>query len=114
MYTQSFTELRTFPPIRDEADEEAFTAMLQKIYTRHNDVVPLLALGVAELKRQMAQQAGAAGRQLSLVDMPDIHQVSEEKNKDLAYLILGLLTSFKAAVPPPSQRGRPLSLSSLT
>ena len=46
-YVESFKELRSFPRVRDSADEEAFTSMLRKIYHRHRNVVPVMAMGVA-------------------------------------------------------------------
>uniref|UniRef100_A0A7S0WT71 Protein-serine/threonine kinase n=1 Tax=Pyramimonas obovata TaxID=1411642 RepID=A0A7S0WT71_9CHLO len=66
MYVDSFKELREFPAIHDMADEVKFTGLLSKIYDRHSNVVPLLALGVAELKRDFGTAA--------FRDLPDIHQ----------------------------------------
>ena len=51
MYVESFKELREFPAIEDMPDEIKFCGLLDDIYQRHKNVVPLLALGVSELKR---------------------------------------------------------------
>lgn len=92
-YVESFTELRAFPPIRDGADELAFTDLLRSIYRRHQHVVPVMAMGVAELKAEVAAAGGVAavaggtggagsgfGRGSfsasggALAEMPEIHQ----------------------------------------
>lgn len=46
-YVESFKELRTFPKVRDAPDEINFTRLLQHIYRRHSNVVPMMAMGVA-------------------------------------------------------------------
>ncbi|KAG7674226.1 hypothetical protein Ndes2526B_g03970 [Nannochloris sp. 'desiccata'] len=66
-YVESFKELRSFTKIRDVSDEQQFTGLLKHIYTRHRNVVPVMAMGVAELKRELASSIG-------LNDLPDIHQ----------------------------------------
>jgi hypothetical protein len=67
-YVESFKELRAFPSIKDSPDEGKFTELLRHIYRRHANVVPVMAKGVAELKRDLVKQ------QSSLVEMPEIHQ----------------------------------------
>eukprot|EP00887_Chlorella_sp_A99_P002545 scaffold6.g2545.t1 len=57
-YVESFKDLRSFPK---------FTKLLGHIYRRHKNVVPVMAMGVAELKRELASTIG-------LNDLPDIHQ----------------------------------------
>lgn len=66
-YVESFRELRGFPKVKDASDELQFTRLLQHIYRRHTNVVPVMAMGVAELKRELAQSIG-------IDDLPDIHQ----------------------------------------
>jgi pyruvate dehydrogenase kinase 2/3/4 len=66
-YVESFRELRGFPKVKDASDELQFTRLLQHIYRRHANVVPVMAMGVAELKRELAQTIG-------IDDLPDIHQ----------------------------------------
>jgi hypothetical protein len=41
---------------------------MQAIYNRHRNVVPVMAMGVAELKEELAHNVG-------LGDLPEIHQV---------------------------------------
>lgn len=67
-YVESFKELRQFPLIKDAGDEGKFTEMLRHIYRRHANVVPVMAKGVAELRRELVKQ------QSSLMEMPEIHQ----------------------------------------
>ncbi|KDD74132.1 mitochondrial branched-chain alpha-ketoacid dehydrogenase kinase [Helicosporidium sp. ATCC 50920] len=65
-YVESFKELRDFPRVRDGADELAFTDLLRGIYHRHRNVVPVMALGLAELKRELKSEIGVS-------DLPEIH-----------------------------------------
>lgn len=46
-YVESFRELRGFPKVKDASDELQFTRLLQHIYRRHANVVPVMAMGVA-------------------------------------------------------------------
>lgn len=66
-YVESFKELRNFPKVKDVQDEEKLTALLRNIYSRHQNVVPVMAMGVAELKKELSSTIG-------LKDLPDIHQ----------------------------------------
>eukprot|EP00798_Chlamydomonas_sp_ICE-L_P023752 gene23752-9309_t len=66
-YVESFKDLRTFPAIKDAADELKFTEILRGIYRRHANVVPLMAKGISELRRELTEQA-------LLREMPEIHQ----------------------------------------
>ncbi|EPS70225.1 hypothetical protein M569_04533 [Genlisea aurea] len=52
-YLESFRELRAFPHIKDNCDELYFTEMITKIKVRHNNVVPMMALGVQQLKKDL-------------------------------------------------------------
>ena len=56
---ESFRDLRSFPTVRDNQGERDFTDMLHKIYNRHRNVVPVMAMGVAELKQQLAEEVSA-------------------------------------------------------
>ncbi|KAM1083083.1 hypothetical protein ACFX19_021938 [Malus domestica] len=51
-YLDSFRDLRTFPDIKDAKDEKDFTQMIKAIKVRHNNVVPMMALGVQQLKKE--------------------------------------------------------------
>ncbi|BDA45758.1 [Pyruvate dehydrogenase (acetyl-transferring)] kinase isozyme [Coccomyxa sp. Obi] len=66
-YVESFKELREFKPIRDAESELNFTELLKHIYHRHRNVVPVMAIGVAELKRELKADGG-------LTEFPEIHQ----------------------------------------
>ncbi|CAI0467593.1 unnamed protein product [Linum tenue] len=50
-YLDSFRDLRLFPEIKDPNDETEFTQMIKAIKVRHNNVVPMMALGVQQLKK---------------------------------------------------------------
>ena len=66
-YVESFKDLREFPAIKDDNDEQKFTDLLRHIYHRHRHVVPVMAMGVAELKKELQEGVG-------LLEMPEIHQ----------------------------------------
>lgn len=87
-YVSSFTDLRRFPKVKDAHDERAFTDLLRSIYERHKNVVPVMAMGVAELKQELFgkddERGGSGGsgssaserarRRLSSLDeLPEIH-----------------------------------------
>eukprot|EP00199_Chlamydomonas_sp_CCMP681_P002070 CAMPEP_0119104536 /NCGR_PEP_ID=MMETSP1180-20130426/2728_1 /TAXON_ID=3052 ORGANISM="Chlamydomonas cf sp, Strain CCMP681" /NCGR_SAMPLE_ID=MMETSP1180 /ASSEMBLY_ACC=CAM_ASM_000741 /LENGTH=398 /DNA_ID=CAMNT_0007089331 /DNA_START=125 /DNA_END=1321 /DNA_ORIENTATION=- len=69
-YCESFKELRNIAPVKDSASELKFTSLLRSIYRRHANVVPVMAQGVAELRRELMGQ-GQAG---ALLELPEIHQ----------------------------------------
>lgn len=52
-YVESFRELRAMAPVRTAADEAAFSQDIERILQRHANVVPMVALGVAELKEEL-------------------------------------------------------------
>ncbi|CAF2126507.1 unnamed protein product, partial [Brassica napus] len=52
-YVESFRDMRAFPEIKDTADEKEFTQMIKAVKVRHNNVVPMMALGVNQLKNGM-------------------------------------------------------------
>eukprot|EP00218_Dolichomastix_sp_CCMP3274_P005248 CAMPEP_0170164328 /NCGR_PEP_ID=MMETSP0033_2-20121228/78050_1 /TAXON_ID=195969 /ORGANISM="Dolichomastix tenuilepis, Strain CCMP3274" /LENGTH=380 /DNA_ID=CAMNT_0010401971 /DNA_START=578 /DNA_END=1720 /DNA_ORIENTATION=- len=68
-YVESFQELRGFPVIKDMVDEKNFTSLIKHIMERHNNVVPMIARGVLELKSELAHES-----KWSLNDQPEIHQ----------------------------------------
>ncbi|KAJ0980011.1 hypothetical protein J5N97_015485 [Dioscorea zingiberensis] len=53
-YLDSFHDLRSFPEIKDKDEELAFTQMIKMIKVRHNNVVPAMALGVQQLKKDLS------------------------------------------------------------
>ena len=50
------------------ATSEPISNPMQAIYSRHRNVVPVMAMGVAELKEELAHNVGIG-------DLPEIHQV---------------------------------------
>ncbi|KAJ4836007.1 hypothetical protein Tsubulata_033308 [Turnera subulata] len=52
-YLDSFRDMRSFPEIKDANDEKEFTQMIKAIKVRHNNVVPMMALGVQQLKKSL-------------------------------------------------------------
>ncbi|KAL2548800.1 [Pyruvate dehydrogenase (acetyl-transferring)] kinase [Forsythia ovata] len=52
-YLDSFSDLRSFPDIKDKSDELEFTQMIKMIKVRHHNVVPTMALGVQQLKKDL-------------------------------------------------------------
>lgn len=81
-YVSSFSDLRRFPKVKDAHDERAFTDLLRSIYERHKNVVPVMAMGVAELKQELfgkddegsGSSSERARRRLSSLDeLPEIH-----------------------------------------
>ncbi|WOL10227.1 pyruvate dehydrogenase (acetyl-transferring) kinase, mitochondrial [Canna indica] len=66
-YLDSFRDLTSFPEIRDTSNELAFTRMIKMIKVRHNNVVPAMALGVQQLKRDL-------NRKVVPEELEEIHQ----------------------------------------
>ncbi|KAI6692852.1 hypothetical protein NL676_020562 [Syzygium grande] len=66
-YFDSYRDLRAFPDIKDSTDEKDFTEMIKAIKVRHNNVVPMMALGVQQLKKGMKQK-------IVYEDLDEIHQ----------------------------------------
>lgn len=66
-YLDSFRDLRSFPDIKDSSDELAFTQMIKMIKVRHNNVVPAMALGVQQLKKDL-------NTSVIRKDLEEIHQ----------------------------------------
>jgi len=63
----SFRDLRSFSEIKDASDEKEFTQMIKAIKVRHNNVVPMMALGVQQLKKGMDPK-------IVYEDLDEIHQ----------------------------------------
>ncbi|KAF6172233.1 hypothetical protein GIB67_024855 [Kingdonia uniflora] len=66
-YLDSFRDLRIFPDIKDTSDELSFTQMIKMIKVRHNNVVPMMALGVQQLKKDLNPKPSSA-------NLDEIHQ----------------------------------------
>ncbi|XP_072985848.1 pyruvate dehydrogenase (acetyl-transferring) kinase, mitochondrial-like isoform X1 [Typha latifolia] len=66
-YLDSFRDIRSFPEIKGTIDELAFTQMIKMIKVRHNNVVPTMALGVQQLKKDLDPKVMPK-------DLEEIHQ----------------------------------------
>ncbi|XP_047338741.1 pyruvate dehydrogenase (acetyl-transferring) kinase, mitochondrial-like isoform X2 [Impatiens glandulifera] len=66
-YLESFRDLRSFPDIKDTNSVLEFTKMIQMIKVRHNNVVPMMALGVQQLKKGL-------DRKVDYEDLDEIHE----------------------------------------
>ena len=71
-YVESFQELRAFPHVHDMETEEKFTQLIRRIMARHNNVVPMIARGVHELREEQRLLAGPGGADLRT--LPEVHQ----------------------------------------
>ncbi|GAV61696.1 LOW QUALITY PROTEIN: HATPase_c domain-containing protein/BCDHK_Adom3 domain-containing protein, partial [Cephalotus follicularis] len=52
-YLDSFRDMRSFPEVKDTNNKKENTQMIKAIKVRHNNVVPMMALGVQQLKKGM-------------------------------------------------------------
>jgi Mitochondrial branched-chain alpha-ketoacid dehydrogenase kinase len=91
---ESFKELRGFRQVRDAADEREFTQLLQHIYSRHKNVVPVMAMGVAELKKvrrplRRDGQTATCGRGVRLACLPMVLGLGISANGVRAWRIYG-------------------------
>ncbi|KAJ4968234.1 hypothetical protein NE237_014935 [Protea cynaroides] len=66
-YLDSFRDLRSFREIKDSSDELDFTQVIKRIKVRHNNVVPMMALGVQQLKKDLNPKVVTE-------DLDEIHQ----------------------------------------
>ncbi|KAI4349272.1 hypothetical protein L6164_009881 [Bauhinia variegata] len=66
-YLDSFRDIRSFPEIKDMNDEKEFTKVIKAIKVRHNNVVPTMALGVKQLKKDLDSK-------IVYQDLDEIHQ----------------------------------------
>lgn len=64
---ESFRDMRAFPEIKDKHDEKDFTQMIKAVKVRHNNVVPMMALGVNQLKKGLKVK-------MDYEDLDEIHQ----------------------------------------
>mmetsp|Transcript_58152 Transcript_58152/g.185060 ORF Transcript_58152/g.185060 Transcript_58152/m.185060 type:complete len:176 (-) Transcript_58152:244-771(-) len=65
-YVESFQDLRSYPEPKDMQSEQNFTKLLQSIMTRHANVVPVVAMGVHDVKKELGEKFGD--------EWPEIHQ----------------------------------------
>lgn len=96
-YVESFRELRAFPKVRDGDDEAAFTQLLRQIYHRHRNVVPVMAVGVADLKRELA------GELTAMNSLPEVHEMLDSFY--LSRIGIRMLIGQHVALHEPRRRG---------
>lgn len=63
----SFHDIKSIPGIKDNNDELSFTETIKMIKVRHKNVVPMMALGVQQLKKDLDPK-------VSYKDLDEIHQ----------------------------------------
>ncbi|KAJ9511933.1 hypothetical protein QJQ45_004475 [Haematococcus lacustris] len=101
-YAESFHDLRVLPLVKEEADVVRFTELLRRLYARHGPVVPAVAKGVEEYKRQ-ALQAGRSesGLQADLDPFLDRFFLSRIA---LRFLVGHHIALYEQSVKPEGQR----------
>ena len=81
-YVESFEDIREMKEINSMEREEKFTELLSSVMKRHNDVVPMIASGVLELKNELAGKSKKGGSNNNsngssidaIAHLPEIHQ----------------------------------------
>ncbi|KAK2359861.1 [pyruvate dehydrogenase (acetyl-transferring)] kinase [Trifolium repens] len=66
-YVDSFRDIRSCPEIKNMKDEKEFTDVIKAIKVRHNNVVPAMALGVQQLKKELTTKMDSE-------DLVEIHR----------------------------------------
>ncbi|KAI8010358.1 hypothetical protein LOK49_LG06G02759 [Camellia lanceoleosa] len=94
-YLDSFRDLRSFPEINNTNDELEFTQMIKMIKVRHNNVVPMMALGV-QLKKSL-------GRKIDYRDLDEIHQFLDRfyMSRIGIRMLIGQHVALHDPNPPP-------------
>lgn len=95
-YLDSFRDLRSFPEINNTNDELEFTQMIKMIKVRHNNVVPMMALGVQQLKKSL-------GRKIDYQDLDEIHQFLDRfyMSRIGIRMLIGQHVALHDPNPPP-------------
>ncbi|KAI3459162.1 hypothetical protein Pfo_015825 [Paulownia fortunei] len=95
-YLDSFRDLRSFPDIKDKNDELEFTQMIKMIKVRHNHVVPMMALGVQQLKKDLNPK-------IDYEDLDEIHQFLDRfyMSRIGIRMLIGQHVALHDPNPPP-------------
>ncbi|CAH9114899.1 unnamed protein product [Cuscuta epithymum] len=95
-YVESFRDLRSFPDIKDKSDELEFTQMIKMIKVRHNNVVPMMALGVQQLKKDLNPK-------VVYEDLNEIHQFLDRfyMSRIGIRMLIGQHVALHDPNPPP-------------
>ncbi|KAL0433858.1 UNVERIFIED_CONTAM: [Pyruvate dehydrogenase (acetyl-transferring)] kinase, mitochondrial [Sesamum latifolium] len=96
-YLDSFRDLRSFPDIKDKNDELEFTQMIKMIKVRHNNVVPMMALGVQQLKKDLNPK-------IDYEDLDEIHQFLDRfyMSRIGIRMLIGQHVALHDPNPPPN------------
>ncbi|GER51742.1 mitochondrial pyruvate dehydrogenase kinase [Striga asiatica] len=95
-YLDSFRDLRSFPGIKDNNDEVEFTQMIKMVKVRHNNVVPMMALGVQQLKNDLDPK-------INYLDLAEIHQFLDRfyMSRIGIRMLIGQHVALHDPNPPP-------------
>ncbi|XP_055818508.1 pyruvate dehydrogenase (acetyl-transferring) kinase, mitochondrial isoform X2 [Solanum dulcamara] len=95
-YLDSFRDLRSFPDIKDQTDELEFTRMINLVKVRHNNVVPMMALGVQQLKKDLDPK-------IDYKDLDEIHQFLDRfyMSRIGIRMLIGQHVALHDPNPPP-------------
>ncbi|CAA0841958.1 Pyruvate dehydrogenase kinase [Striga hermonthica] len=95
-YLDSFRDLRSFPDIKDNNDEVEFTQMIKMVKVRHNNVVPMMALGVQQLKKDLDPK-------INYLDLDEIHQFLDRfyMSRIGIRMLIGQHVALHDPNPPP-------------
>ncbi|XP_042052452.1 pyruvate dehydrogenase (acetyl-transferring) kinase, mitochondrial-like [Salvia splendens] len=95
-YLESFRDIRSFPEIKDNNDELDFTQMIKMVKVRHNNVVPMMALGVQQLKKDLNPK-------IVYEDLDEIHQFLDRfyMSRIGIRMLIGQHVALHDPDPPP-------------
>lgn len=99
-YLDSFRDLRSVASIKDKKDELEFTQMIKMIKVRHNNVVPMMALGVQQLKKSL-------GPKVIYKDLDEIHEFLDRfyMSRIGIRMLIGQHVALHDPNPGPNQIG---------
>ncbi|GJP46661.1 hypothetical protein CLOM_g5925 [Closterium sp. NIES-68] len=102
-YVDSFKDIHQFPPIENAREEMRFTELLDQVRMRHNNVMPTVAMGVSELKRDLFADSTRHG----LDSMPEIHQFLDRfyMSRIGIRMLIGQHVALHKPSPPPHYIG---------
>ncbi|CAI5526394.1 unnamed protein product [Closterium sp. Naga37s-1] len=102
-YVDSFKDISQFPSIENAREEMRFTELLDQVRMRHNNVMPTVAMGVSELKRDMVEGSSSQG----LDSMPEIHQFLDRfyMSRIGIRMLIGQQIALHKPSPPPHYIG---------
>ncbi|KEH37709.1 pyruvate dehydrogenase (acetyl-transferring) kinase [Medicago truncatula] len=95
-YLDSFRDIRSFSEIKNMNDEKEFTEVIKAIKVRHNNVVPTMALGVQQLKKDVDPK-------IINQDFVEIHQFLDRfyMSRIGIRMLIGQHVELHSPNPPP-------------